>query len=116
VVVQTSRFKKHDKDIGICETCENRKKGCQNIDDSLHVYAVETCSEYEEPPIWWEGGEIMEEPAIYETSRIIRRVDDLGCIFIPKEIRRALQIHEGDPMEIIVNENGILLKKYEPSE
>ena len=44
---------------------------------------------------------------------IIRRIDDLGRIVIPKEIRRNLHIHEGDPLEYFVTEDGgIKLKKY----
>lgn len=43
---------------------------------------------------------------------IIRRIDDLGRIAIPKEIRRSLQIHENDPLEIRVDGGGIHLTKY----
>ena len=47
---------------------------------------------------------------------IIRRVDDLGRISIPKEIRRALRMETGDPVEIYTNKNGeIILKKYRKS-
>ena len=43
---------------------------------------------------------------------IIRRVDDLGRVVIPKEIRRTLRIHEGDPLELYVDNGGIMFKKY----
>ena len=44
----------------------------------------------------------------------MRRVDDLGRIVIPKEIRRRLDIKEGDPLEVYANQNGeIVYKKYE---
>lgn len=43
---------------------------------------------------------------------MVRRIDDLGRVVIPKEIRRVFRIKEGDPLEIFVTENGILLKKY----
>lgn len=43
---------------------------------------------------------------------IIRRIDDLGRILIPKEIRRMCGIGEGTPMEIFTDSNGIVLKKY----
>ena len=43
---------------------------------------------------------------------IIRRIDDLGRIVIPKEIRRKLKINEGDPLEICIIDDGILLKPY----
>lgn len=45
-------------------------------------------------------------------SGIIRRVDDLGRILIPKEIRRTLQIREGDPLEISVEEGKIVIEPY----
>ena len=45
----------------------------------------------------------------------VRRIDDLGRIVIPKEIRRTMRIREGDPMEIFTSREGeILLKKYSP--
>lgn len=50
-----------------------------------------------------------------KATGIVRRIDDLGRIVIPKEIRRTLRIREGDPMEIFTNREGeILLKKYSP--
>ena len=46
---------------------------------------------------------------------IVRRIDDLGRIVVPKEIRRTLRIREGDPLEIFTSREGeILLKKYSP--
>lgn len=46
---------------------------------------------------------------------IIRRIDDLGRVVIPKEIRRTLRIREGDPMEIFLSSDGeLVLKKYSP--
>lgn len=48
------------------------------------------------------------------STGIIRRMDDLGRVLIPKEIRENLGIEEGTPMEIMVNDEGnIILKKYE---
>ena len=45
----------------------------------------------------------------------VRRIDDLGRVVIPKEIRRTLRIHEGDPLEIFTDrEGGVILKKYSP--
>lgn len=44
---------------------------------------------------------------------VVRRIDDLGRIVIPKEIRRTMRMKEGDPLEIFTNSNGeIMLKKY----
>ena len=48
-----------------------------------------------------------------KATGIIRRVDDLGRVVIPKEIRRTLKIREGDPLEIFLEDNGyICFKKY----
>lgn len=50
-----------------------------------------------------------------KATGIIRRIDDLGRIVVPKEIRRTLRIREGDPLEIFTNHGGeIILKKYSP--
>ena len=50
-----------------------------------------------------------------KATGIVRRIDELGRIVIPKEIRRTLRIRESDPMEIFTNhEGGIVLKKYSP--
>lgn len=50
-----------------------------------------------------------------KTNGIVRNIDDLGRIVIPKEIRKVLQFREGDPLEIFVGEDGIvMLKKYSP--
>lgn len=47
---------------------------------------------------------------------IIRRIDDLGRVVIPKEIRRELHLNEGDPLEIYTDKGAIVLKKYKMSE
>ena len=47
-----------------------------------------------------------------KATGIVRRVDDLGRIVIPKEIRRNLGIHEEDPLEIFLHEDCICFKKY----
>lgn len=49
-----------------------------------------------------------------KTSGIIRRLDDLGRIVVPREIRRLLHLHEGDVMEISVTGNSISLNRYQP--
>lgn len=43
---------------------------------------------------------------------IIRRIDDLGRVVIPKEIRRTIRIREGDPLEIFVENGAVIFKKY----
>lgn len=47
-----------------------------------------------------------------KATGIVRRIDELGRIVIPKEIRRVLRIREGDPIEIFTDEDAIVLKKY----
>ena len=50
-----------------------------------------------------------------KATGIVRRIDDLGRIVIPKEIRRTLRIKEGDPLEIFTDKEGeVILKKYSP--
>ncbi len=50
-----------------------------------------------------------------KATGIVRRIDDLGRIVIPKEIRRTLRIREGDPLEIYTDSNGeVIFKKYSP--
>lgn len=50
-----------------------------------------------------------------KATGIVRRIDDLGRVVIPKEIRRTLRIREGDPLEIFVDRDGeVVLKKYSP--
>jgi len=49
-----------------------------------------------------------------KATGIIRRVDDLGRIVIPKEIRRTLGIKEGDPMELCIDDGVVCFKKYLP--
>lgn len=50
-----------------------------------------------------------------KATGIVRRIDDLGRVVIPKEIRRILRIREGDPLEIYTSNSGeVILKKYSP--
>lgn len=49
-----------------------------------------------------------------KATGIVRRVDDLGRIVLPKELRRTLGIGEKDPMEIYTDGKGIILRKYAP--
>ena len=50
-----------------------------------------------------------------KATGVVRRIDDLGRVVIPKEIRRTLRIKEGDPLEIFTEKEGeIILKKYSP--
>lgn len=47
-----------------------------------------------------------------KATGIVRRIDDLGRIVIPKEIRRTMHIREGDPLEISVRSSEIVFKKH----
>ena len=47
-----------------------------------------------------------------KTTGVVRRIDDLGRIVIPKEMRRTLRIHDGESLEIFVEDEMIALKKY----
>jgi AbrB family transcriptional regulator (stage V sporulation protein T) len=50
-----------------------------------------------------------------KATGIVRRIDDLGRVVIPKEIRRTLRIREGDPLEIFTEKDGeVIFKKYSP--
>ena len=50
-----------------------------------------------------------------KATGIVRRIDDLGRVVIPKEIRRTMRIHEGDPLEIYTESDGtVIFKKYSP--
>jgi len=50
-----------------------------------------------------------------KATGIVRRIDDLGRVVVPKEIRRVLRIREGDPLEIYTGTTGeVILKKYSP--
>lgn len=50
-----------------------------------------------------------------KATGIVRRIDELGRVVVPKEIRRTLRLKEGDPIEIFTDrEGGVILKKYSP--
>ena len=50
-----------------------------------------------------------------KATGIVRRIDDLGRVVMPKEIRRTMRIREGDPLEIYTNNDGeVIFKKYSP--
>ena len=63
----------------------------------------------------WKVCRKHEELFYMKATGIVRRIDDLGRIVIPKEIRRTLRIREADPLEIFTDREGeIILKKYSP--
>ncbi len=54
------------------------------------------------------GGTSMQD------TGIVRRIDELGRVVIPKELRKTLRMREGDPLEIYTNKDELVLKKYSP--
>ncbi len=57
----------------------------------------------------WEGGNLM------KSTGIVRKIDDLGRMVIPIELRKTMNINKKDPMEIFVDDEKIILQKYEPA-
>ncbi|KHE70700.1 AbrB/MazE/SpoVT family DNA-binding domain-containing protein [Halobacillus sp. BBL2006] len=51
-----------------------------------------------------------------KSTGIVRKVDDLGRVVVPMELRRMMGIKEKDPLEIYVEDDKVILKKYVPSE
>jgi len=51
-----------------------------------------------------------------KSTGVVRRIDELGRIVVPKEIRKSLRIKNGDSLEIFLNDEDIILKKYSPVE
>jgi transcriptional pleiotropic regulator of transition state genes len=50
-----------------------------------------------------------------KSTGIVRKIDELGRVVLPIELRRTMDIEEKDPIEIFVDGNTIILKKYEPA-
>ncbi len=55
---------------------------------------------------------MLEEIDKMKTTGVIRRVDDLGRIIIPKSVRKELNIKEGEPMELFIDGNDVVFRKY----
>lgn len=51
-----------------------------------------------------------------KATGIVRRIDDLGRIVIPKEIRKSLGLKEGTPMEVFIDNDGVVFKRYSTEE
>jgi len=58
---------------------------------------------------------MIERGKTMKSTGIVRKVDELGRIVLPIELRRTLDIEEKDSLEIYVNEDTIILRKYEPT-
>ena len=55
------------------------------------------------------------EAFIMKPVGIVRQIDSLGRIVIPRELRRTLDIADGDALEIFIEDNTIILRKYQPA-
>ena len=65
--------------------------------------------------LWERKATSAQEGNALKATGIVRRIDELGRVVIPKEIRRTLRIREGDPLEIFTDREGeVILKKYSP--
>lgn len=49
-----------------------------------------------------------------KSTGIVRKIDNLGRIIVPKELRKSFNINEGDPLEVYTDGDNIILKKYTP--
>lgn len=49
-----------------------------------------------------------------KATGVIRRIDDLGRVVVPRDMRKRLGLQEGTPLEVCATEEGILFKKYDP--
>ncbi len=63
----------------------------------------------------WGSKRITKEEKIMKSTGIVRKVDELGRIVLPIELRRTLDIAEKDALEIYVDGASIVLKKYQPA-
>ena len=50
-----------------------------------------------------------------KSTGIVRKIDELGRLVLPIELRRTLEISDGDSLEMFVEDNTIILKKYQPA-
>jgi AbrB family looped-hinge helix DNA binding protein len=58
---------------------------------------------------------IEKRKGLIQMANVIKKIDDLGRIAIPKEFRRALRLMGGDEIELIQKDNEIILRKYQPN-
>ena len=59
---------------------------------------------------------IKRERILVKSTGVVRKVDELGRVVLPIELRRNLDINEKDALEIFVDEDRVILKKYEPAD
>ena len=104
-----------DEDDCIYETTENflDNAGIDECDHfNLDCYLDEVVAEVKERYFDRKQKSTV-SPTTIKATGIVRRIDDLGRIVIPKEIRRATRIYEGDPLEIFYDtDHNIVLRKY----
>lgn len=77
---------------------------------SKKVKFISDSIKFQIPPHIICGGVFIDMKA----TGIVRRIDELGRVVIPKEIRRTLRLREGDPLEVFTDRDELMLKKYSP--
>ncbi len=90
---------------------ENCPKNAYNIYEA--VKSKKIYSRYKHS-FCWKTRYCKESGDFMKTTGVVRRIDDLGRIVVPKEIRRSLRIRDGESLEIFVDKDMIALKKYSP--
>ena len=79
--------------------------------DTISIYYYYIDREFEKSTELWKKGTCQ----TMKSTGIVRPIDNLGRIVIPTELRKPLHINDKDPLEIYVDGNRIILKKYQPS-
>ena len=97
--------------VQICSNTENRPiDPTEIIVISRVTYFIFRCKYY----LYKQKNEFG-RPSDMKATGIVRRIDDLGRVVIPKEIRRTMRIREGDPLEVYTDRDGeVIFKKYSP--
>lgn len=88
---------------------ENKAMTVEQQEFEKHVYC-KTCQHYER------YADEEERKQEMKSTGIVRRIDELGRVVIPKELRDTLVLPEGTPMEILAGAGEIVLRKYQPPE
>lgn len=94
----------------VVKICHQRKFRYKKLYESNNITANNLLNMYQT-----KGKIVRREFFNMKATGIVRRIDDLGRVVIPKEIRRTLRIREGDPLEIYTATDGeVIFKKYSP--
>lgn len=91
------------------EICDIANGHISILDAENNPIVIEKEEPAKPPAGWRKGGSDMKK-----ATGIVRAIDPLGRVVIPMELRRTMDIQEGDPLEIFTTENEIVIKKYNP--